>query len=105
MNFEGRPYQFLQRRKKFRIFTHSTKRRFAMATTGPQGSSQHASEQGRRGQATGHRSQTEASGAGNIVSAVTEKLQDAASGAKETVEEWGSAAAGAAGQARHKAQD
>src|SRR5207237_7388375 len=77
----------------------------AMARAGAQGSSQHAGEQARREQATGHRSQTEPSRGGSIVTTVTEKAQDLASGAKETVEEWGSAAAEAAGQARQKAQD
>ena len=76
-----------------------------MATTGPQGSSQHAGEQARRQQAAGHRSQTEHPKPENIVTAVTEKVQDVASGAKDTVEEWGSAAAEVSAQVGQKAQD
>src|SRR5262249_37412604 len=76
-----------------------------MATTGQYGSSQRPGEQTRREPGMGQRSQTEQSTAGNIVNTVTEKVQDMASGAKDTLQEWSSSAADVAGQASQRAQE
>jgi hypothetical protein len=75
-----------------------------MTPTNPQGFNQPGFEPARREDFAGHPTPTEPTKAGNVMTAVTEKVQDVASGAKHTVEEWGSSAAEAADQAKQKAQ-
>jgi ElaB/YqjD/DUF883 family membrane-anchored ribosome-binding protein len=76
-----------------------------MANVGQHGSSYRPTEQARREQGAGQRLPPESSPAGTIANVVTEKAKDLVSGAKDTVQEWGSAAAEAACQTKHKAQE
>jgi X-X-X-Leu-X-X-Gly heptad repeat protein len=83
-----------------------------MANASQHGPRPHATEQEKHEQGSSQRPQPEPSTTGTIVNAVTEKAKDLASGAselasgaKETVQEWGSAAADAASHAKQKAQE
>lgn len=71
-----------------------------MANVNPQGSSHRPGEQG-----PGSRFQPESTRTGGIASTMAEKAQDVASGARDTIQEWGSSAADVAGQAKQRVQD
>jgi X-X-X-Leu-X-X-Gly heptad repeat protein len=82
-----------------------------VANTSQHGPSQRSTEE-KHGHGSSQSHKPEGSTAAGVVNTVTEKAKDLAggasemaSGAKETVQEWTSAAVDAAGQAKHKVQE